>query len=823
MIADNVTIYDDECTRQTIAGQQVITLSFDVPAARDSIDDVDTIYVMISNVAPIDDINGSALGSNASAVKDVGITVSPEKDPTGTANDFRLLGIRKLDLDTGDGNAMWTCSFTKADGTYVGSDVGSADANITDDLQLRRRRSTWRDSPTVDIDVLESLPIYGRRFLPEQSVHAPSPSRRDIVADNLSPDARLAILAALPANYDARQMLGSTGQPPLASVPLNQGACGSCYAFGATTAMAYRLYNQSGGMYNVVPSPQMAMTCSNGCEGGDADVVHNAMVQSYVPAATMQAYTGKVDPSDKAAFCGTSSPDSAAVASTLLGSIPYVNRRNGKDSPDIGARSASTNVFGEEAIMQEVYRSGPASVYVQVESLFSTYPGNADTCNGVLTDRKCVTGKGNVADANGKCTSQDTNHAVTLVGWGVDPVGCPSKGIQPPLKYWIIQNSHGEGWGDCDGTGCGFMKLERGRNTLAVEAGGAVVGYPDLTNARMCPNSTDPSTWCRNGGSFTTTCTCYCPPAYGFSGPTCDVCAPACPGGAAPIRTPADPLLGKPAMCGCPCSKGSWKPPNLAGYTDCGIAAGVWLESASPQPLPANLNTTLPDVVYAAQAPATFSVRFIKISGRNGNAQSPHYGDMVVAVQTGSKPWTKELKWDAIKGKMDVCGPKKVENHRLVDCPVDDAWQSEGYVQKTGSIQVAEAGGYDLYFVKYMGQSEFGVDKGFGMDFAKLPQQLWVGGVPNSAGRRATAPTVDQLKASLSTSAMVNKQSQGAKASLQMHQARKSRAGWVEDQFSFLNGKGGRNMHEFMNGFVLLHDQHASLINHEFVSQLSHP
>ena len=77
--ADDSTIYDDECTKLTISGQQVITLSFDVPAARDSIDDVDTIYVMISNIAPIDDVNDSASGSNVSApVADVGITVSGE-------------------------------------------------------------------------------------------------------------------------------------------------------------------------------------------------------------------------------------------------------------------------------------------------------------------------------------------------------------------------------------------------------------------------------------------------------------------------------------------------------------------------------------------------------------------------------------------------------------------------------------------------------------------------------------------------------------------------------------------------------------------------
>ncbi len=75
-----------------------------MPSAVDSVNAFDSIYVLLSDVPPIDDMNSSAFGLNASKMADVGITVSRAKDPTGVtgaANNFQLLGIRIFDLETG--------------------------------------------------------------------------------------------------------------------------------------------------------------------------------------------------------------------------------------------------------------------------------------------------------------------------------------------------------------------------------------------------------------------------------------------------------------------------------------------------------------------------------------------------------------------------------------------------------------------------------------------------------------------------------------------------------------------------------------------------
>jgi len=56
---------------------------------------------------------------------------------------------------------------------------------------------------------------------------------------------------------------------------------------------------------------------------------------------------------------------------------------------------------------------------------------------------------------------------------------------------------------------------------------------------------------------------------------------------------------------------------------------------------------------------------------------------------------------------------------------------------------------YDLYYVKYDGKSEFGVDKGYGKDFMKLSQQLCIfanmSGAKCSGAQIANASTMNKI------------------------------------------------------------------------------
>jgi hypothetical protein len=92
-------------------------------------------------------------------------------------------------------------------------------------------------------------------------------------------------------------------------------------------------------------------------------------------------------------------------------------------------------------------------------------------------------------------------------------------------------------------------------------------------------------------------------------------------------------------------------------------------------------------------------------------------GDMLVAVDVGKLPWTPETDWGTTKFKADICGGKEWGESGGVACGVQPS---------TGQLNITIDGVYDLYYVKYNGKSEFGVDKGYGKDFMKLSQQLCI-------------------------------------------------------------------------------------------------
>jgi hypothetical protein len=103
------------------------------------------------------------------------------------------------------------------------------------------------------------------------------------------------------------------------------------------------------------------------------------------------------------------------------------------------------------AIQQALYTYGPLwvtlfvgdpsiSAYQNIYSIFSSYTG------GVLKFTGCPT----------ELTT--TNHAVVIVGYGVD--------ANTGLQYWKVRNSWGVNWGEQ-----GYFLIQRGVNMCGIESG----------------------------------------------------------------------------------------------------------------------------------------------------------------------------------------------------------------------------------------------------------------------------------------------------------------------------------------------------------------
>jgi len=89
----------------------------------------------------------------------------------------------------------------------------------------------------------------------------------------------------LPVAYDARDTR-TLEAACVAFQPKNQGSCGSCYAFGSTSALAARLCMGSKRAINFDLSFQEVMDCNTGCDGGSSSDVYNTMyTKPTVPVA----------------------------------------------------------------------------------------------------------------------------------------------------------------------------------------------------------------------------------------------------------------------------------------------------------------------------------------------------------------------------------------------------------------------------------------------------------------------------------------------------------------------------------------------------------
>eukprot|EP00747_Dinoflagellata_sp_TGD_P221440 gnl/TRDRNA2_/TRDRNA2_93272_c0_seq4.p1 gnl/TRDRNA2_/TRDRNA2_93272_c0~~gnl/TRDRNA2_/TRDRNA2_93272_c0_seq4.p1 ORF type:complete len:679 (+),score=107.85 gnl/TRDRNA2_/TRDRNA2_93272_c0_seq4:124-2160(+) len=267
----------------------------------------------------------------------------------------------------------------------------------------------------------------------------------------------------LPANFDWREELKDMVKPgddPL-GVQVDQGACGSCYAFAGimTLQMRFRvqLWKKHKLLYPVELSYKSAARCSpytEGCNGGFQYFIFRQASEVGVP---LEVCDHNVSASDLDRTCNWKC---------------YENNPKlfyAKDYWHIGGFSHGSD---EESIMREIYENGPVELGFSTTAIpeFVALSGQS-----VFPDTEVMTLVRNGKPPKETYSTNDSihrwwwsTHAILAVGWGEE---INNWGM---VKYWIVRNSWGRSWGDG-----GYAKMRRGNNDGAIETDASMV-IPDM-------------------------------------------------------------------------------------------------------------------------------------------------------------------------------------------------------------------------------------------------------------------------------------------------------------------------------------------------------
>lgn len=188
--------------------------------------------------------------------------------------------------------------------------------------------------------------------------------------------------------------------------PLNQGGCGSCWAFAAS-AQVEAMIKMKNSNFNEYLSPQYILDCSRAgsCQGGWPYQALQFMTKNGLVTEKNYQYVG--------------------YDQTCISSVQKLDMKP--------SASFSNNINGnEESLKDYLAKFGPVVVLITATDKFQHYSGH------VFWDAACPS----------NCVG--TNHAVLLVGYGSENVNGQI------LSHWIIKNSWGTQWGES-----GYVKMIR--------------------------------------------------------------------------------------------------------------------------------------------------------------------------------------------------------------------------------------------------------------------------------------------------------------------------------------------------------------------------
>jgi len=223
----------------------------------------------------------------------------------------------------------------------------------------------------------------------------------------------------------------------------NQGQCGSCWAFSATSAIESQLALQGGDAYSIELAPQQITSCTpntgdygcDGCNGGFTEGAYEYVKGTvglansfYIP------YEQSLDQTSKTKSCKPIAKKVQAMNGTdamLTGGYATVSGYSYATPPCNSGACASQDLDKLAAALEET----PVSICVNAGA-WNDYTG------GVMTSAQC-----------GSMAADMQDHCVMATGFNTTA----------PTPYWIVRNSWSSTWGVE-----GYIYLEMSKNTCGL-------------------------------------------------------------------------------------------------------------------------------------------------------------------------------------------------------------------------------------------------------------------------------------------------------------------------------------------------------------------
>jgi len=232
-------------------------------------------------------------------------------------------------------------------------------------------------------------------------------------------------LDSLPTSWDWRNVNGTN----FVTFSRNQHIpqyCGSCWAFGTTSAMSDRISIMRKNKWPQVNiSPQILLNCRGGgsCGGGNPLGALSYIAKDGISDETCAPYQAKDGTCDDLGKCkNCHSPASATNCYAVQNYTKWFISEYGV-------------AIGAAKMKAEIFARGPITCGVDATKKFDEYTG------GIFSEFLPV---------------PITNHEISVVGWGVDS--------QTGQEYWIGRNSWGTYWGEN-----GWFKMLMHKHNLGIE------------------------------------------------------------------------------------------------------------------------------------------------------------------------------------------------------------------------------------------------------------------------------------------------------------------------------------------------------------------